>query len=593
MNDLASALGMPAMWSGREAHEIVDSLLESLLRMLDLDFVYAQLNASDNGSSIAALKVAQSIEVDVASEIGESLRSNLSADSTKWPSLVRTRLRGNETSIFPARLGMRGDIGAIATGSKRQDFPQDTERLVISVAANQAAVGLQQAWLLKKQKQIAQELDRRVGQRTSELALINEELRKEIVERKLTEERLLLNESALREAHAKGERSEERWRSVFENSAIGVALTDLDGCFIATNPVYQKMLGYTAEELEELTFLDVTHEEDLNSNRELIAELIEEKRGQFQIEKQYRRKDGSLMWVRNNVSLVPGTERAPKFLMALSEDITERRLAEEALVVARSELANVARLKSLSVLTASIAHEVNQPLSGIVTNASTCLRMLDGDPPNIEGARETARRTIRDGNRASDVVARLRAVFSKKEIAAESVDLNEAAREVIALSQGELQRTRVVLRQELADELPLVKGDRVQLQQVIQNLLRNACDAMGTVDDRPRQLVIRTEPEDENRVRVSVQDAGIGFDPQFVHRLFEAFYTTKNDGMGIGLSVSRSIIEAHHGRLWASQNDGPGATFAFSLPLDPEHAAAGNALQPPSNAELKPGRREN
>ena len=217
-------------------------------------------------------------------------------------------------------------------------------------------------------------------------------------------------------------------------------------------------------------------------------------------------------------------------------------------------------------MTASIAHEVNQPLSGIITNASTCLRMLNAEPPNVDGARETARRTIRDGNRASDVIKRLRALFSKRDATAEAVDLNEATREVMALSLSELQRGRVLLRTEFADDLPPVNGDRVQLQQVILNLLLNASDAMSGVEERPRELVIRTGTDEGDGVRLSVQDAGVGFDPQDVGRLFEAFYTTKGGGMGIGLSVSRSIIESHHGRLWAAPNDGPGATFSFSIP---------------------------
>jgi len=506
------------------------------------------------------------------------------------------------------------------------------------------------------------------------------------------------NESALREAHAQVAHSEERWRSVFENSAIGVALTDVNGRFIATNPVYQEMLGYTGEELQKLTFLDITHEEYQDPNRTLIGELLAGTRQQFQIEKQYRRKNGTLVWVRNNVSVVPGTELVPRFLMALSEDITERkqaeenlrrseaflaegqhlarvgtfswrvatekitwseqvyrifefdlnlsvtlgligsrvhpedfplmydmieraragrdfeydhrllmpdhsvkyvhlvahatrdrdgqleyigavqdvtqrRLSEEALAKAQSELARVARVTSLGVLTASIAHEVRQPLSGIMTNANTCLRMLAADPPNVDGARETARRTIRDGNRASEVITRLRALFSKKEPTPESMDLNEATREVIALSLSELQRNRVILRTELADDLPRVTADRVQLQQVILNLIRNASDAMSGVDDRPRHLLIRTEREGEDRVRLSVKDAGVGFDPKAMDRLFEAFYTTKNDGMGIGLSVSRSIIESHDGRLWATLNDGPGAAFSFSIPRASEGLA--------------------
>jgi C4-dicarboxylate-specific signal transduction histidine kinase len=267
--------------------------------------------------------------------------------------------------------------------------------------------------------------------------------------------------------------------------------------------------------------------------------------------------------------------------------VTQRRLSEDALGKARSDLAHVARVTSLGVLTAAIAHEVNQPLSGIITNASTCLRMLAANPPNVDGARETARRTIRDGNRASEVITRLRAMFGKKNTITESVDLNEAAREVIALSLNELQRNRVILQPELADDLPLVTGDRVQLQQVILNLLRNASDAMREIDDRPRELLIRTERDGADGVRLSVQDAGVGLEAQDADRLFEAFYTDKSDGMGIGLSVSRSIIESHRGRLWAMPNEGPGATFAFSIPRGPNAVLGGpdlDAIRIPSAA---------
>jgi signal transduction histidine kinase len=238
---------------------------------------------------------------------------------------------------------------------------------------------------------------------------------------------------------------------------------------------------------------------------------------------------------------------------------------------------------SLGALTASIAHEVNQPLAGIMTNASTCLRMLGAEPPNIEGARETARRTIRDGNRAGDVIKRLRALFSKTAIVTETVDLNEATRGVLALLFNDLLRSRIVLRVELDDDPLLVTGDRVQLQQVILNLVRNASDAMRDVDDRPRDLMVRADREDEGRVRLIVKDAGVGFAPQDVDRLFDAFYTTKSDGMGIGLSLSRSIIESHGGKLRAEPNDGPGATFSFFIPRLAESATVdrtGGAVRP-------------
>jgi signal transduction histidine kinase len=256
----------------------------------------------------------------------------------------------------------------------------------------------------------------------------------------------------------------------------------------------------------------------------------------------------------------------PVFVGAV-QDVSENRLAEEALNRARSELEHMARVTTLGVLSASIAHEISQPLAGIITNAGTSLRMLDRDPPNLDGARETARRMIRDADRAAEVVRRLRALFSKREVSLESVDLNEAIREVVSLLAAELRRSRVILHPMLADDLPRVNGDRVQLQHVILNLLRNACDAMLGVDDRSRTLLVKTEREGDGYVRVIVRDSGLGLDRQSLGKLFDAFYTTKMGGMGIGLSVSRSIVERHNGRLWAEPNDGPGATFILSIPL--------------------------
>ena len=307
------------------------------------------------------------------------------------------------------------------------------------------------------------------------------------------------------------------------------------------------------------------HPEDLTLLQDMI-ERASSAASDFQYEHRLLMPDHSVKYLHMIAHGTRNEDGELEYIGAV-QDVTNRRLSDEALGKARSELAHVARVMSLGALTASIAHEVNQPLSGIITNANTCLRMLATDPPNVDGARETARRTIRDGDRAAAVITRLRALFSKKDATVESVDLNEATREVIALSLSELQRNRVILRSELADNLPPVAGDRVQLQQVILNLVRNASDAMSGVDDRQRQLLIRTEPDEGGQVRLSVQDAGVGFDPQVMDRLFDSFYTTKNDGMGIGLSVSRSIIASHHGRLWATLNEGPGATFSFSIPF--------------------------
>ena len=255
----------------------------------------------------------------------------------------------------------------------------------------------------------------------------------------------------------------------------------------------------------------------------------------------------------------------PVFMGAM-QDVTTSKVAEEALNQARLELTHVARIATLSAMTASITHEVSQPISGILTNSNTCARMLAADPPNVVGAAETVRRTIRDANRASEVIKRLRAMFAKKAPTLERVDLNEATQEVIALSSAELRRSRSVLQTDFTEPLPAISGDRVQLQQVILNLLLNAADAMAAIEDRPRTLQVQTQVQGTDTIQLLVRDSGVGLDPRAIEKLFEAFYTTKAHGLGIGLAISRSIIESHKGKLWARPNDGPGATFGFSIP---------------------------
>ncbi|WP_460141240.1 PAS domain-containing protein [Pseudomonas sp. S2_E01] len=311
------------------------------------------------------------------------------------------------------------------------------------------------------------------------------------------------------------------------------------------------------------------HPEDLSSYKEMIR-CQRKKGGDFEHEHRLQLLDGTVKHVHLVAHAMPDEGGGLEYIAAL-QDVTQRRHSETVLGEVRSELAHLARVASLGALTASIAHEVNQPLAGIITNASTCLRMLGASPPNVAGALETARRTIRDGNRAADVIKRLRVLFSKDSIALEDVNLNEAAREVIALLLGELQRGRVIVNPVFADGLPLVKGDRVQLQQVILNLILNAKEAMSSVTDRSRHLQVSTGVQDQ-QVYLEVRDNGTGFDPKDAERLFNAFFTTKQSGMGIGLSVSHSIIDSHDGRLWACVNDiGPGAIFRFSLPYSSDH----------------------
>jgi C4-dicarboxylate-specific signal transduction histidine kinase len=401
-------------------------------------------------------------------------------------------------------------------------------------------------------------------------ARLYSDLQREVAERKRAEEGLRGSEEFfkrsrefLKEAQRLSSTGGFAWRVATDETAWSEQLYRIFE-FNPAAPVTLELIGSRV------------HPDDLP----MLGDMLERARNEaadFEYEHRLLMPDDSVKYVHLVAHATRDVNGRLEYIGA-AQDVTKNRLAQDALSKARSELAHVARVTSVGALTASIAHEVNQPLSGIITNANTCLRMLAADPPNIEGARETARRAIRDGNRASDVITRLRALFTKKDTASEAVDLNEAAREVIALSVSELQRGRVILRCELAEDLPQVSGDRVQLQQVILNLLLNAADAMSGVEDRPRQLLIRTERagDEGDRVRLAVQDTGVGFEPSGVEQLFEAFYTTKGDGMGIGLSVSRSIIESHRGQLGAVPNEGPGATFWFSIP----HAGTREAATP-------------
>jgi C4-dicarboxylate-specific signal transduction histidine kinase len=251
----------------------------------------------------------------------------------------------------------------------------------------------------------------------------------------------------------------------------------------------------------------------------------------------------------------------------LQSEINEREAAQEGLIQARAEIARIARITTMGELAASIAHELNQPLGSIVTTGDACLRWLAAKPPNLDEARQAVEAIIRDGTRASSVLVRIRGLLRRGERVRERLDINDVIREVIALLDGELRRNGVSLLTELPRKLPPVVVDRVLLQQVILNLIMNAMEAMRAIGNRARVLRIRTEEQHSGSIVVLVQDSGVGIDPEHPSRMFEAFYTTKPQGIGMGLTISRSIVETHGGRLWAVASDGPGSTFCFTLPF--------------------------
>jgi signal transduction histidine kinase len=734
INDLVSILTLPAMWTGGDPSHICQTLIDSLAGMLTLDLVYVRLNDEVGATRIEMVQGARS-EMPLAAEIGADLRYWLGDRPETWPPVVRCRIAEEDLSIAAVPLGLHGRLGIIVTGAQRIDFPEQKERLLLTVAANQGSIALREAQVLRDQRELSKELDRRVGQRTLELAEANEDLKREIAERTRARTQLA-GENELLQMVASGRVLADVLAAVcrfvedtagdcicgaylidwsvpaFQNGAspslpasftapieglpvrpelcpCGIAALEktqvisadlesdplwldtpyrrlllshglrsvwstpilaLSGRVLGTFAIYHHRPATPSQRVQELieqvahiasiaieraqdeaalkrseAFLaqgqqlsstgtfswrlqtdEITFSAEANrifdfdsdgrvsleqiadrihpEDTVLLSEKVEFARrtgGDVDYEIRLRLADASVKYLRTIAHGSRDENGRVEYIGAI-QDVTARRLSEQALERARSDLAHVARVATLGALTASIAHEVNQPLAGIITNASTCLRMLDAKPPDVDGARETARRTIRDGNRASDVITRLRSLFSKKEFTLEPLDLNEATREVITLSLSELQRNRVIVQSELADDLPSITGDRVQLQQVLLNLLRNASDAMVGVDDRPRRLLIRTETEGRDHVRVTVRDAGVGIERQCMEKLFDAFYTTKSGGMGIGLSVSRSIVERHHGRLWVEPNDGPGATLAFSIPRNLDDIAdAAHPLKTP------------
>ncbi len=795
ISDLVSILALPALWVGGDASQVVSTLLDALIGMLRLDFAYVRLNSALDETPFEMVRSTRSLNLaDHPEKIGDLINNFLGDDPKNWPLFVRERVGDGDVSIVPLLIGLQGDVGVLVAGSKRADFPGQTEKLVLSVAANQAAIGLQEARLLGEQRGLATELDRRVEQRTRELAESNEELQLQVgllqhipvaawtfkpdgvpdfvnqgwldytgqtlefvqanpeawmdaihpedreaastafwdgirsrqgftMETRFRRDHdgeyrwhlnraVALNDSDgntvrfvgtatdigdLKEFQENLRRAEEKTRLIVDTALDAVVTMDAEGIIGSWNERAAIIFGWNPMEAIGRRMSDLiipkaqqmAHERGLRHflasgdgpllRRRIEMTAVKRSGVQFPVELQVmplklgkewffsafirditESKLAQQMLLQSEFNLRQMTETIPEMLWSATPDglidycnmrvldysglsaeeimgdgwrkllhpddvdqatqiwlsclatgepyrvevrtlhtadrtyrwcitsavplldeqgrilkwfgtvvdMHDWRQSQEELRKTQAELAHVTRVMTMGQLTASIAHEVNQPLSGIMTNAGTCLRMLDSDPPNIDGARETVRRTIRDGNRASDVIARLRDLFRKSDAVEEPVDLNDATREVIALSLSDLQSNRIVVQQELAENLPAVKGDRIQIQQVILNLLRNASDAMRDVHDRPRQLLIKTDSDDRRNVQLTVRDTGIGFTPNAANRLFESFYTTKSDGMGIGLSISRSIIEAHRGRLWASANDGPGCSFAFSIPQD-------------------------
>ena len=380
-------------------------------------------------------------------------------------------------------------------------------------------------------------------------------------------QQLIANKQALQQSLAAQRESEQLWRAVYEHSAAGIALTELDGRILTANPAFQKMLGYTAKDLQNSSLAQITPEDDRETTRSRITQLITGKVDEYYVQRRYEHRDGSIIWANVGVSLIPGSAGGAPMLLQIVEDITERKRAEKALADAQNELACVTRVTAMGELAASIAHEVNQPLAAVVANGHAGLRWLKVETPNEQEVHDAILRIIRDANRASEVIARIRGFLQRKGPHRTPVHLDEVIGDVISLVQDKARTHGVTLSVRSAAGLPPVMADRVQLQQVVLNLVMNAIDAMSSVSEREPVVEIEADVCDPDTVRVAVRDSGCGLEPQDRMRIFDAFYTTKPEGLGMGLAISSSIVEAHGGRLWATPNDGPGETFQFTLPI--------------------------
>jgi PAS domain S-box-containing protein len=393
-------------------------------------------------------------------------------------------------------------------------------------------------------------------------------------------ERLLTNirerervEDDLREQLTERRRAEEELRRTGAYLAEGqrISHTGSWGWNIATGELFWsqehfRIFGFDPESAKPSysMFLERIHPKDRAFVEQTVDRAVRE-RSDLEMDYRIVLTDGSTRYLQSLGHPVIRESGDLVEFVGTVMDVTERKRAEEALREARAELAQVTRLMTMGELTASIAHEINQPLTAVVTSANACQRWLAGPMPNLDEARAAVARIARDGNRASDVIGRIRALVKKSATEQTELDINEVIQEVLGLLQNEIQKNRVVLRMELAADLRRILGDRIQLQQVILNLVMNGIEAMSAAMERSRELLIRSRQHESDKVLVAVQDSGIGIDPQNLEKIFDAFYTTKSQGMGMGLAISRSIIENHGGKLWAVPNDGPGATFQFTL----------------------------
>jgi PAS domain S-box-containing protein len=546
INDLISVLALPAIWSGSESSHILGTLLDVLVTMLRLDFAYARLTTANDGSPLEVVRVGDHRDSSIRrQQFVQALNHWLTNDHTAAPGAIPDPTGEGEISIASFSLGLQHEGSVLIAGCRRAQFPTEIERLLLRVAANQAGLGLQEARRSGEQKQIAAMLEQRVAERTERLTALNDEL----------------------------QRSKEYLAEAQRLSHTGSL------AFNAREPVYWseenfRIWGFNSEQglPDRETLMQRIHPEDRDRVVESVKKAVSEK-ADYAVEFRIVLPGGTVKYIQGLGHPVFNASGEVVEIVGTQLDVTERKHAEEErerLRQAQAELAHINRVTTMGELTASLAHEVNQPIAAAVTDANTCLRWLVRDQPDLEEARQAASRTVKDAKRAAEIISQVRLLFKKGTPQRTLVDVNEIIQEMIVLLNNEATRYSISVRTELAD-IPQVMADRVQLQQVLMNLIVNSIDAMKEIDGT-RELTIKSQTSQDGQLLISVSDTGLGLPPQQADQIFNAFFTTKPHGTGMGLRISRSIVESHGGRLWAAGNTQRGASFHVALPTHAEAA---------------------
>jgi C4-dicarboxylate-specific signal transduction histidine kinase len=545
LRDLVALSAVPAAWVGREPPAIAAGLADVLVNSLRLDFAFVRLRDPNTETTVEIARGGTSPAFPewlqhYLAEGGRLARSEIVRD-------IGDGAQGGRGIVFP--VGVNAEGGVVAAACDRADFPGEIDQLLLSVAVNHAATAYRMARLVD-------------DHRRAEAALRESE-------RQLCKARDDL-EAKVEERTVELQRSEAYLAEAQRLSHIGSFGWDIGSGKLYWSEETFRIFECDRSHQPTVDFmLQRTHPQDKAVVHQTIDRARQDRKD-LDFEHRLLLPDGQIKRV--HIVGHPTYDETGDFVEFVGTvlDVTERRQAEEE----RQAIAHAHRITTMGQLTASIAHEVNQPIAAMVTSAQSARRWLDRQPPHLEEARQALARIVKDGNRAGDVMGRIRELIRKAPPRGDWLDINEAIREVGELTRREAVKTGVSVQARLADNLPLIHGDRVQLQQVILNLVVNAIEAMSGVDAGERDLLISTEKVEPDGVLVAVRDTGPGLAPATFDRLFEAFYTTKPGGLGMGLSICRSIIEAHGGRLWAEANEPRGAVFQFLTPTQPKPASA-------------------